>query len=324
MKFKGCRNNYNIVVIIQALYLNVNRSNKFRTVVTLLSLLLALVNPLADSVQAAPRRHDVAGESCEGIGTPMTKAAVIQRASLLNIPNTGNQVETAFEAFAIRSLSVPPNVNRIFRYESELRQRRSGNTESFVEPDSAIPVEYARIAIVNGEPVVQEVVIYLESFFYDSKLVKGRIRNKDGNYQILGFLDALLHSPAGRATRPPQNLPPNRVPPPRMAFLTGADAYIAKDVKDFADEHKIALFQYVVCDNIPNGGRLGSTDLIMGRGVLINPGVFTNPTRPTPIEIPLGAGTPNTLAPLPPPPTTSTPPPSGECIPSADNVWCLG
>lgn len=254
----------------------------------------------------------------------MTKAALVQRASQLNIPNTGNRVEAAFENFAFESISstapaIQRNNNRRFKYDSKLRENatkdkpRSRGRDTRVEPDAVNTLTVVPVAFINGIPVPkpEEAVHYPESSFYDAKATKSRIRLKDGNYQILGFLDALDNSLAGKAWRLPQSIPPEEVPVPRMQFLTVADTYIAEDVKKFANEHKIALFQYVVCDNLPNGGQLGTDDLIMGKGILINPSVYKKPDRPIPIDIPRLPGRAGSLGSLSnnPPPDPDNPPP---------------
>ncbi len=194
------------------------RNVKIYLIFLLSAPILLLMNPLK-AVSQVVRRPDIAELSCNGLGSPVTKKDLINRAAQLGIPNVGNMVETKFEEFALRSMGIPKY--RGEPYTSLLRAALTNSKRVAVMPDSVGDLEYIPIIIVNGKPVPQPPVVYAESSFYDAKAVGDRIRLKSSSYQTLGFLDALRSS---RAAISPT--PPSRLPPPRLNFLTVASTIL--------------------------------------------------------------------------------------------------
>ncbi len=215
------------------------------------------------------------------------------------------------EGGAIVEIRAQPNTKP---YPSGARTVQTGGAYKSVEPDGVAPL---LVAIRTQKPKGITLVNYKESIFYDAKAVVGRISLSVENYQALGFVDALTQSDAGKLYNTPKVIRPT----PRLIYLTTSDTIIGNSTIEKATREGVALFQHVVCDNIPNGGTLGTNDIVMGKGIPLNFGIYKG--KPTP-SVPLKPGLPSTLGPL--LPQAQTPPlspPSDGCFKSS-TPYCPG
>ena len=133
------------------------------------------------------------------------------------------------------------------------------------------------------------------SVFFDAKFRETRIQFATDSGQALGYLDHLGNiSSAGVSARRVTN--PRERPTPGLVYLTPSDAVVGTSITSASrtSTYGVAVFQHVVCDRVGRGGRIGVDDLVMGRGVILNPTVFSG--RFTPPNLNLPAGRPFTLS----------------------------
>lgn len=50
----------------------------------------------------------------------------------------------------------------------------------------------------------------------------------------------------------------------------------------------LAVYQHVDCDTTGQGGRIGENDLVMGRGIILNPTVFRSRFTSNDLNLPAG------------------------------------
>lgn len=170
-------------------------------------------------------------------------------------------------------------------------ERRDRYGSGVVIPDG---VTFIRLILIDSGGNTSSRV-YRESVFFDAKFRMTRIQFGADRGQALGYLDYLGNSSrAGRAARRITN--PNERPTPGLVYLTPSDAVVGTSITGATSTatYGVAVFQHVACDRTGQGGRIGVDDLVMGRGIILNPMVFRN--RFTPPELNLPAGRPFTLS----------------------------
>ena len=165
-----------------------------------------------------------------------------------------------FEQFSLRSLNITPNTTP----KRTTVRSRSRN----VVPDGLADLPQTLRGLRTGRVINRN---FRDSIFYEAKTTE-RIRlSTGGDRQVAGFLDALNRSSAARFTRRNPTAPLN--PVPTLVFLTPADTTIGNSTLGDARNKQIGIFQHVACDN-PNGTP-GVNDVVMGRGISLNPEIFT-------------------------------------------------
>lgn len=105
------------------------------------------------------------------------------------------------------------------------------------------------------------------------KFTRSVIYASSFEHQIIGHIDVASKSSAGSA---PMTLGTTR-PTPRLTFHTPADARIASSVIDAANRSRVAIWQQIACD-VP--ATPSSTDMIMGKPVLLNRSVYNGSAPP--------------------------------------------
>lgn len=64
-----------------------------------------------------------------------------------------------------------------------------------------------------------------------------------------------------------------------MVFGMSSSSRLAQSYyREDANTYNVAVYRAVPCDNIALGGRLGSSDLILGSAILLNPEILSNPS----------------------------------------------
>lgn len=143
-------------------------------------------------------------QSCPGfVDTPLTKTRLNQIAAIQRIPF--NRIGEAFENFALSTIApnreIPKNTRR---FPSDERGAATNGIFTNVIPDGVLPLTFQQL----GAPAI----VQPDSVFYEAKALQptelipeypvnpqsGAEPVDSGRYQILGFLDALSNSPAGR------------------------------------------------------------------------------------------------------------------------------
>jgi hypothetical protein len=236
--------------------------------------------------QAQRRPLTIPERSCLNLGIPINKSRITSRASATN-RRTLNDNKGSFERAAIRSVRV--TLNRSQDFPSE--QRRSRYRVARVEPDG---ITSAMLTVIDRRGITG-VRVYINSVFFDAKFRMTRIGFTTDDGQALGYLDYLGNSSsAGRAARRITN--PLLRPTPGLVYLTPSDAVIGTSITgdNRTATYGVAVFQHVACDRTGQGGRIGVDDLVMGRGIILNPTVFNNRFPPPNLDLP--AGRPFTLS----------------------------
>ncbi|MCY6494609.1 PEP-CTERM sorting domain-containing protein [Leptolyngbya sp. GGD] len=256
----------------------------------------------------------------------MGKDELEQRAIDSGLPKS--DTSNAFERFSIRdSLKVPYNTGPTARSfyspaKAIINAAKGSPKRTSVIPDGIATLQVRPYVIVNGVTIFTTPIPleFPESAFFDAKASDGELK-LTGDYQLLGFVDALRLSPAGL-----QHFVNPVAPIPRLYLATTAGAKVQQRLVDFASGMSVRMsaardlnfqfggppvgvFQTIVCDRLSEGrGTLGVDDLIMGRGVPLNPEIYYN-DRFLPIDFIAPQGEPGTLNPLPPLSSPSPPNP---------------
>ncbi|PSB22073.1 hypothetical protein C7B65_01280 [Phormidesmis priestleyi ULC007] len=195
------------------------------------------------------------GQSCANSDqVPLTKVKLEEIASAVGIGT--NDVELRFEDFALETvrpgLPIPHN-NRFFF--SADRRAKAGIAN--VVPDGVIP-------LITITAIPLKTFIHSNSVFYESKAVRRtRLPPSYQKYQILGFLDALEHSPAGSEG--------SFVP--AIVFMTTSDVKaISKKTRLLATVQGVGILHTIACeipDVLPT-----ENNLQMGAAIVVNPEVY--------------------------------------------------
>ena len=201
--------------------------------------------------------------------TPLTKVRLEAIANSLNI--NPNLVELKFEDFT-RNTIIPglPIARNGTKFFSQARLTKAGIAN--VQPDGVLP-------LVVVTPV--GIASFANSVFYESKAVRPTYFPPSyQDYQILGFLDALQNSPAGRGSGVPA-----------VVFMTTSDVKaISRKTRLEASSRRVAILHTIACE-IPNTPATAN-NLQLGSATVENPEVyFFSIAAP----LPVGPGTPGRL-----------------------------
>ena len=230
-----------------------------------------------NSLVATPRQINVPQLSCAGIGNSLNNNQLFARSASTILQD----YRTAFEIFSLASFGIQrtANIPTFQPIPSPDRRAFSGGKASSVIPDGIGSVTYID---ANGVPQT-----FNNSVFYEAK-TKVRVNQSTDDYQPVGYVDVLSRSPAA-IRRNQLNSPP--YPIPALFYLTPSSTRIGNDVIQRATAERVAIFQHIACDN--PGGTLGTNDTVMGRGIPLNPQVYTSVGMFNPVPAP--AGTPGTI-----------------------------
>lgn len=119
-----------------------------------------------------------------------------------------------------------------------------------------------------------------DSVFYEAKALLPTVlvpespvnpQTGRGTYQILGFIDALSNSPAGRGTGVPA-----------IIFLTTSGVRVGFDVRAEAFFNNVGVWQSIACETFGSSGNLR-----MGRATIKNPEVYVIEVK---VPGPIGPG----------------------------------
>lgn len=262
------------------------------TVVVLTSGAFFLGTSLSQSAQGQINlsQEIIASRSCNNLPS-MNQSKVESRASPENL-GTIRQNGGSFERKTLESLNLIKNNQG---YRSDLRRSRYRIRTVIPDGVSGFIISYRRR---RGLPYFR---VYRESVFYDAKFVNESINYTYDSGQTLGYIDHLdKKSPAGRGRYRFRI----RRPTPELHYMTPTNTVIGTSTIYEASLAGVAVYQHIVCDTVPAGGIIGINDLTVGKGILLNEGVYVGRNLPERAVIGTAYGLPFTLSdpPLPPPP----------------------
>ncbi|KYC41330.1 hypothetical protein WA1_21725 [Scytonema hofmannii PCC 7110] len=247
--------------------LKIFRVNSWVSACVVSNLLLTLLTPLT-AYGGKQLNESIAFSSCFGLGLPVNTDELRKYGSLKNIGDV-------FEAFALRSIGIRKYTGPIIY--SSLRDRETKGGIKNVEPDG-----YTTLFLLIKDETTNQVIkqySFPNSIIFDAKAVNTRMPYSYSEHQLAGYIDILSRSPAATGT-----LSNGQRATPRLVLLTSADAIVGENLKEFATQQGVAIYQQIVCTNFTGIPKL--TDLIMGRPINLNPNVYTSKrAKPNNFEI---------------------------------------
>lgn len=206
--------------------------------------------------------------SCNSTGgRALTKNDIELRGRALGFSLDSNTMGRAFQNFALDSIGDVEN--KVYLY-SRVREVVTQGLHRFVVPDGLGPII---INVRNSQGRIISTTYYSMSALEEVKFTRSVIYASSFEHQIIGHIDVASKSSAGST---PMTLGTTR-PTPRLTLHTPADARIASSVIDAANRSRVAIWQQIACD-VP--ATPSSTDMIMGKSVLLNRSVYNGSAPP--------------------------------------------
>lgn len=214
---------------------------------------------------AVEPQSTITSRSCSNLGSSLTKDAIELRGARLGFALDANTMGRAFQNFVNDSLDLIENIEP---FSSPVRAAVTQNSSTGVQRN-IVPDAVGSVIIVefNSQGTVTYSALYDESYFYEVKFHRGSIYLSSFEHQIIGYIDVAIRSPAGVAS----SALGDRRPTPAVEFVTTSDTVIGLSVITKANEERVAIYQRIACDapSTPS-----TTDMLVGRRVLLNPEVF--------------------------------------------------
>lgn len=236
----------------------------------------AAITGLQPDANSTPSISNIAEQSCQGIGYPLTNKVFFKLAKDISPGISEKDIRIAFEDFALRSQAL--RKYKVAESSSKfLSPERASNTNLklvAVVPEAVSTVEV--IHQIDDEP--PSLTPYPESGFWDAKTgYSGKsISLSSGTYQTQGYLDYLSHySYAAAAPVPKKDHPVGH-----LVYMTLADTSISQNVLDYTGATPgvpftpVAVYQMVACLRPQASGASVDNYIQMGHGILLNAGRF--------------------------------------------------